>query len=569
MNFKILIIGAIFAPAIALIGCGDDETTGTGGGGGMGGSDMVEVDCNDIPDLTAYSVEGAPETTTDDCTGDIFEPTADSAADLNVRLNNADPGDVICMAPGTYEMNQTIKISLANEITLKGTGSSPDDTLLVFGGPGSGPGIEVSKNDGVIENLWVKNTGANAVVQDGTSGSVFRKLHVSWDDFCAGEDAPAECGDTCAPKRCDNDSDNTGDPCTADVQCTNGRCVDQDLKTECGDQDELICVATPGDATGECVADKGLNGAYGIYPTNCQDTLVEYCHASDASDAGIYVGKCGWEDDSTEGGIVRNNIVNGNVAGLEVENCLGVTVYDNLVIDNTGGLMPLQQPGASSAERPYNSEVLMENNKVWCNNHWNFAKVGVVEIIPVGSGLLMLGGNGIEVRNNDIQGNDTGAFLIVSNRLTCAAGGADCPRNICNMASDNAGEDCTEDADCPNGSCGEFGYADYNPNVENIYAHDNFYLNNGTNADQGSQFYIIFDILNVGTPDAPTPNVIWDGYIDPEGDGDPGICLGEDFSSTYTDLTNDMCNDVSSDTEFAACVATNNTDSTAGRLCSP
>ena len=74
-----------------------------------------------------------------------------------------------------------------------------------------------------------------------------------------------------------------------------------------------------------------------------------------ASDAGIYVGKCGWlEDETTPGGVVHHNIaVNGNVAGLEVENCLGVVdVYENLVIDNTGGLMPLQQPGASSPTRP-------------------------------------------------------------------------------------------------------------------------------------------------------------------------------------------------------------------------
>jgi len=486
-----------------------------------------------------YAVEGAPETTTDDCTGAIFEPTDNSAADLNTRLENSDPGDVICMAPDTYEMGATIKISLVRDLTLKGTGESPDDTVLVFGGPGSGPGIEASTDNVTIENLWVKNTGANGIEQSGTSGSVFRKVHVSWDNPCNGDAPPANCDATCAPKLCDEASDNAGEACSSNPDCPNGACVAQE--DPCGDE-RLACVLESLTASeGVCLYDEGINGAYAIYPTNCQNTIVEYSQASNASDAGIYVGKCGWEDDSTPGGVVHHNIVNGNVAGLEVENCLGVTVYENLVIDNTGGLMPLQQPGASSETRPSNSEVLMENNQVYCNNHWNFAKVGVVEIIPAGSGFLMLGGDGIEVRNNDIQGNDTGGMLIVSNALTCAAAGADCP---------------------------PFDFADYNPYVENVYIHDNNFVGNGTNADQTSDFFIIFDILGMGTPENPTPDITWDGFI-ADGVDDPNVCLGEDYAGTYIDLTNAMCGDVSNPPAFAACVAENNTMSTEGRLCSP
>ena len=304
-----------------------------------------------------------------------------------------------------------------------------------------------------------------------------------------------------------------------------------------------MCVVESSTATeGVCLFDEGINGAYGIYPTNCQNTTVEYSQASNASDAGIYVGKCGWEDDSTPGGVVNNNIVNGNVAGLEVENCMGVTVFENLVIDNTGGLMPLQLPGASSPTRPSNSEVLMENNKVYCNNHWNFAKVGVVEIIPAGSGFLMLGGDGIEVRNNDIQGNDTAGMMIVSNALTCRAAGADCP---------------------------PFDFEDYNPYVENIYIHDNNFVNNGTNADQTSGFYLIFDILNMGTEESPTPSIVWDGYIS-EGVTDPNICLGADYDGGYMDLTNNMCESAPPNAPaFAGCVADNATPSTDGRLCDP
>jgi parallel beta-helix repeat protein len=542
MNFKVL-ISVTFAAVISVAGCSDDETTGgsggSAGGGGEGGGGMVEADCDNLPDLTGYAVEGAPPTDTEDCTGDVFMPTANSAADLNARLNNADPGDVICLAEDTYNMSATIKISLVSGLTLKGIGDSPDDTVLVFGGPGSGPGIEASKDDVTIENLWVKNTGANGIEQSGTSGSVFRKVHVSWDNPCKGDSPPANCDATCNPKLCDDASDNAGVPCRIDMDCPNGACVEQE--NPCDDE-LLTCVVDSLTATeGVCLYDKGINGAYGIYPTNCQDTKVEYSQASNASDAGIYVGKCGWEDDTTEGGVVHHNIVNGNVAGLEVENCLGVTVYENFVIDNTGGLMPLSQPGAASETRPSNTDVLMENNRVWCNNHWNFAKVGVVEIIPAGSGFLMLGGDGIEVRNNDIQGNDTGGMLIVSNALTCAAAGADCP---------------------------PFDFPEYNPYVENVYVHNNVFVDNGTNADQTSSFYLIFDILNMGTPENPTPNIVWDGFV-AEGVADPKICLGEDYTGTYIDLTDNMCGDVASAPEFAGCIGDSKTTSTEGRLCSP
>ena len=479
MNFKVL-ISAVLASLIAVVGC-DSSSTGTGGtagnggsggeagmsGGGGSGGVPATVDCDALPNLDAYAVENAPATATDDCTDPIFMPGDTAAQRLNARVENADPNDVICMAEGTYEMTDTIAISLVSGLTLKGIGDSPDDTILNFGGPGTGPGIFVQKDDVTIENMWVKNSGANGVEQDGTSGSVFRKLHVSWEN-----------------------------------------------------------------------ADQKLNGPYGIYPSNCEDTLVEYCQATDAADAGIYIGKCGWLDDSTTGGIVRYNIAARNVAGLEVENCLDVVAHDNLVVDNTGGLMPLQQP--ISADRPANTGVLMENNKVWCNNHENFATAGVVQIIPVGSGMIVLGGDGVEIRNNDIQGNDSIGLAIVSSSFTCDAAGADCP---------------------------PYSY-EYNPYAENIYVHDNYFQGNGTNADADSPFSIIFLLTGTGTPENPTEDTMWDGNIR-AGNDDPGICLGADNTASYRDLTQNQCQMPATVGEFADCIVNNTTTDTTGRLCDP
>ena len=203
---------------------------------------------------------------------------------------------------------------------------------------------------------------------------------------------------------------------------------------------------------------------------------------------------------------------------------------------NTGGLMPLQQP--ISEERPANTGVLMEDNKVYCNNGKNFAETGVVQIIPVGTGLLNLGGQGVEIRNNDVQGNDSLGLAIVSSAFTCDAAGADCP---------------------------PYSY-EYNPYAEDIYAHDNYFLNNGTNAQTTGEFGIIFDLLNYGTPENPTPSVLWGGSVAPDVT-DPGICLGTDYDGTYIDLTNGQCSGLATIPAYAGCILENNTASTEGRLC--
>ena len=50
------------------------------------------------------------------------------------------------------------------------------------------------------------------------------------------------------------------------------------------------------------------NGAYGLYPVESRNVLIENCVAIGASDAGIYVGQC-------EHVIVRHNVASQNVAG--------------------------------------------------------------------------------------------------------------------------------------------------------------------------------------------------------------------------------------------------------------
>ena len=72
---------------------------------------------------------------------------------------------------------------------------------------------------------------------------------------------------------------------------------------------------------------KSTNGAYGLYPVESKNVLIDGCVAIGASDAGIYVGQ-------SENIIVRNSRAHYNVAGIEIENSYYADVYDNLASHN-------------------------------------------------------------------------------------------------------------------------------------------------------------------------------------------------------------------------------------------
>ncbi|MDE3737512.1 right-handed parallel beta-helix repeat-containing protein [Pseudomonas resinovorans] len=145
------------------------------------------------------------------------------------------------------------------------------------------------------------------------------------------------------------------------------------------------------------------NGAYGIYPVQTENTLIEGAVAIGASDAGIYVGQ-------SRNVVVRNSRAERNVAGIEIENTIGADVYDNVATGNTGGIlvfnMPnLQQPGHGT--RIY-------RNRVEGNNHDNFGHKGTpVASVPAGSGVVINSNDDVEIFDNDI-GHHRTANVIVS-----------------------------------------------------------------------------------------------------------------------------------------------------------
>lgn len=149
---------------------------------------------------------------------------------------------------------------------------------------------------------------------------------------------------------------------------------------------------------------KTENGAYGMYPVQTTNVLIEGSVAIGASDAGIYVGQ-------SKNVIVRNNTAEGNVAGIEIENTFDADVYDNVATGNTGGIlvfnMPnLKQPGARTR---------IFRNRVSENNHPNFGLAGTaVSNVPAGSGIIVQSNDQVEIFDNDIIGNSTGSVMIAS-----------------------------------------------------------------------------------------------------------------------------------------------------------
>lgn len=151
------------------------------------------------------------------------------------------------------------------------------------------------------------------------------------------------------------------------------------------------------------------NGAYGIYPVQCKNVLIEDCIAIGASDAGIYVGQ-------SEDVIVRNCRAEWNVAGIEIENTLRADVYNNTATNNTGGILVFDLPGLQLTN---GGQVRIFGNQVSKNNTKNFAPAGnIVATVPAGTGLMIMATDKVEVFENEINDNQTVGVLVVSFLIT-------------------------------------------------------------------------------------------------------------------------------------------------------
>jgi parallel beta-helix repeat protein len=211
------------------------------------------------------------------------------------------------------------------------------------------------------------------------------------------------------------------------------------------------------------------NGAYGIYPVQTTNVLVENTVAIGASDAGIYVGQ-------SRNVIVRNNRAEYNVAGIEIENCIGADVYGNTATNNTGGILVFNMPNLP--QPGYHTRVY--DNDVFANNTENFGHAGTpVASVPAGSGIVINSNDQVEIFNNRISDNNTANIIISSLHST--------------------------------GYSGSSAQADFDPYPEAIWIHDNTYSGGGGSPDglDLTALKVAMFGLNGSLPD-----VLFDGFID-------------------------------------------------------
>jgi parallel beta-helix repeat protein len=150
---------------------------------------------------------------------------------------------------------------------------------------------------------------------------------------------------------------------------------------------------------------KATNGAYGIYPVEAKNVLVQSSYVRGASDAGIYVGQ-------SENIIVRRNMVVENVAGIEIENSNVAEVVQNVATRNTGGILVFDLPGLPKVG---GGSVLVADNAVIDNNTDNFAPEGnIVASVPAGTGVMVMANSGVHITRNTLKNNATSHIMLVA-----------------------------------------------------------------------------------------------------------------------------------------------------------
>jgi parallel beta-helix repeat protein len=151
------------------------------------------------------------------------------------------------------------------------------------------------------------------------------------------------------------------------------------------------------------------NGAYGLYPVQCQNVLMDGCVAIGASDAGVYVGQ-------SDKIVVKNCKAINNVAGIEIENSTNADVFDNEAYGNTGGVLVFDLPGLIKKK---GGNVRIFNNNIHDNNYKNFAPKGnIVAQVPPGTGVMILATSDVQVYGNQIVNNRSFGLAIASYYIT-------------------------------------------------------------------------------------------------------------------------------------------------------
>jgi len=238
------------------------------------------------------------------------------------------------------------------------------------------------------------------------------------------------------------------------------------------------------------------NGAYGLYPVQCTDVVLENNLVIGASDAGVYVGQ-------SDRIVVRNNRAEYNVAGIEIENSMHADVHGNVATHNTGGILVFNLPDLE-VENGAGTRVF--DNDVFDNNTVNFAPEGnIVGKVPTGTGIALLAAHQVEVFGNRISDHDSiniGVFSYVPTDIPVTD-----PR--------------------------------YDQYPTAIDIHDNT-LTGTSDKPTGELGALLISAIGEIMPDGPfiVPDIAWDGMVDPARtpSDDDRICIHDNGDADFINL---------------------------------
>ena len=321
----------------------------------------------------------------------VISPSDDSYSAIQEALILAEPGDIIRLTSGTYELEDSLSIDVES-IRLEGEGM--DQTVLSFKNQQSGAqGLSVTSNNVILQDFAIEDAKGDAIKVKGVDGISFIRVRTEW---------------------------------------TGGVSTD--------------------------------NGAYGLYPVESKNVLIDSCVAIGASDAGIYVGQ-------SQNIIVKNSRAEFNVAGIEIENSYYADVFDNHAENNTGGILVFDLP---DIPQQGGHHVRVFRNKSINNNTDNFAPEGnIVGEVPRGTGIIIQANSFVEIFDNDIGDNETVNIAVVT-----------------------YGYETDDD--------------DYYPHPRAIQIHSNRFGKSGYNPDleTGELAKILFEVSEGDMPD-----IFWDGIL--------------------------------------------------------
>ena len=267
---------------------------------------------------------------------------------IQAAVDDANPGDTVKVAPGTYteagrpcphDAGETCAVVI-----------SKDDISIVGAGSGHGKAVTLQATTGQSDGIAVAKTGDPACLSNPSlrvHGSLIRGLTVQgFDD----------------------------------------------------DGVFLFCVA--GWRLTDLVARD--NEEYSLFPSHSFNGRIDHSFASGAHDTGFYIGQ-------SFKARMDHNVATGNVSGYEIENSVGVKADHNVAHDNTGGILSFTLP---FLDVKVNHDNVIAHNVVRDNNAPNECSGGTVCEVPSGTGILLVAADSNSVRHNRVTGNNSFGIAV-------------------------------------------------------------------------------------------------------------------------------------------------------------